>query len=127
LAVDQIAVVARPAVELVRPRAAVDHVITGQAEQLVGAGIAGHRIAKLVAIAPDGGAAGQGEVFDIGSEPEARGRKDAVGTLARILYDRVAVAVGVVAVVAKAADHPVDTGAAVEDIIAGQAKQLVRP
>jgi hypothetical protein len=60
----------------------------------------------------------QNQVFHVLRQPQVSGRKHSIGALVGVLDHHVAGIVDVVGVVARAADHDVGAGAAIEDIAA---------
>ena len=96
-------------------------VSTGAAVERVVAAVAGDDVGIAIAGAVDVGAAGQGQVVDIGAERVADRRLHHVGAFAESLGDRIADIIDDVGVIAEAAGHGVSAGAAVEGVVAAVA------
>ena len=107
--IDHVGVVAEAADHGVGADAAVEHVVAAVAGDDVGVAIAG---------AVDVGAAGQGQVLDIGAERVGDRRLHRVGALVERLRHHVAGIVDDVGVVAGTAAHRVSAGPAVKRVIA---------
>ena len=114
--VDHVGVVAVAAGQRVRAYAAVEGVV---------AAVAGDDVGVAVAGAVDVGAAGQGQVVDVGAEREAHRRLHQVGAFAGIFGHHVAGVVDQIGVVAGTALHGVGARAAVEDVVAAAADERV--
>ena len=114
--VDEIDVVARPALHRVRARAAVEDVGGPVADQQVGAGIAG---------GVDHRAAGQGQVLDSGRQRMGDAGLDQVGALARHLDHRIARRIDDIDIVPQPAAQTVVANATVQAVVAGQAVELI--
>src|SRR5205085_4005892 len=113
------AVVSGAAGELVRPPAAVQHVIARAAVDLVGAAVADDGVGEAVAGAVDRGASGQGEVLDLGCERVGDRGLDQVCAAAGELDHRIQRIVHDIGVVARAAGEGVGPCPAIEDVVAG--------
>ena len=119
IAVDVVGVIACAAVHRVGARATGEHVVAAVAAQEVGLGIAGG-----VEVAT----AGERQVLDVGClcrQVEARTDLDRVVALVGVLQHHVGGAVEHVGVVADAARHRIDAGAAIERVVAGFTEQGV--
>ena len=114
--IDHVSVVADATHHRVDACAAVERVVTAVAGDDVGIAVAG---------AVDVGAAGQGQVVDIGAEREADRRLHRVGAFVERLGHHVADVVDHVGVVAGAADQRVRASAAVERVVAVAAEHDV--
>ena len=102
-------------------RVADEGVVAAATGENVVAGIAGDDVGVGVAGAVDVGAAGQGQVLDIGAERVGDRRLHRVGALVERFRRHVAGVVDNVGVVTGAADQRVGAGAAVERVVAGVA------
>ena len=106
---------------------AADHGVgAGAAVERVVAAVAGDDVGERIAGAVDVGAAGQGQVLDIGAERVGDRRLHRVGALVERLRHHVAGIVDDVGVVAGAADHRVGAGPAVKRVIARAAGDGIR-
>ena len=114
--VHPVGVVAGAAGQGVGARAAIQH---------VGTGIAGDLVVEFVAGAGDVGAAGQHQVLEVAPQRVAQGRDHGVGTAVGVFSHHVAGVVDHVGVVAPAAGHRVGALAAVQHVPAGVAGQGV--
>ena len=107
---DDVDVVAEPARELVRAGAAVDHVVAGGSGDEIGDRVAGQGLAARQSA---------DQIFDIGGQVVCgEAGADRVGPGAGAFADQVGHIVDEIEIVAAAAVHMVDTGAAVEQIVA---------
>ena len=114
--VDHIGVVAEATDHRVGAGAAVENVV---------AAVAGEGVVEAVAGAVDVGAAGQGQVLDVGAERVGDRRLHRVGAFAERLRHHVAGVVDDIGVVADAADQEVGAQAAIERVVASAAGEHV--
>jgi hypothetical protein len=120
-------VVAPAADELVHAGIAHQAVVAVKARQHVLGQVAGDDVGVAVARAVDRVVAGERQVVDVRAEGVGDRASHEVVALAGLLHDAVAELVDHVHVVARAADHLVGAGAAVERVAAGEADELVAP
>ena len=115
--VDLVAVVAQPPDQRVGAGPAIEHVV---------ARVARDHVRQRVAGAADVGAAGQGQILDIGRQGEADRGKDNIVPLARLFDHRIGGVVDHIAIVALRADQRIRSTAAVQHIVAGIAGDHIR-
>ena len=120
--------------ERVGALAAVQRILAAVAEQLIGVAEAVERVVAVIAVdfvgesvagPVDVGGAGQGQVFDVGSEDKADRREHLVLPLVQGLGHLVKGIVDMILVVAGLAAHAVAAGSAVEQVVIRAALQRV--